>query len=108
VSEHYNWRNTLRDFARISGVLAGFCVAFIGLVLGWSLASERLFGNITFGNIKLFLYNSEFIAFNLPVQTEILIVVLFPPHLPVSIIHLCVCQLHLVRARAIPHSLPPR
>jgi len=53
VSEHYNWRNTLRDFARISGVLAGFCVAFIGLVLGRSLANERLFGTVTFGNISI-------------------------------------------------------
>lgn len=53
VNEHYNWRNTLRDYARISGVLAGFCVAFIGLVLGWSLASERLFGNITFRDMSI-------------------------------------------------------
>jgi len=53
VSRHYNWRNTLRDFARNSGLLAGFCVTFIGIVLGWSLADETLFGDITFGNISV-------------------------------------------------------
>ena len=53
VSSHYNWRNTLRDFARNSGLLAGFCVTFIGIVLGWSLADEILFGDMTFGNISV-------------------------------------------------------
>jgi len=29
----FNWRNTLSDFASIAGILAGFCVAFIGIIL---------------------------------------------------------------------------
>jgi hypothetical protein len=42
VSRGYNWRNTLTDFASVSGVLAGFCVAFIGLILGWSIADIKI------------------------------------------------------------------
>ena len=30
----YNWRNVLTDFATISGILAGFSITFIVLVLG--------------------------------------------------------------------------
>lgn len=33
----FNWRTTLSNFASISGVLAGFCVTFIALILGGQL-----------------------------------------------------------------------
>ena len=53
VNRHYNWRNTLRDFARISGFLAGFCVTFIGIIVGGSVASKVLFDKITYGNVSI-------------------------------------------------------
>ena len=46
-----NWRNTLLQYASISGVLAGFCVTFIGIVLGWSVAETAFYDAITYGNI---------------------------------------------------------
>lgn len=49
----YNWRNTLSDFASIAGILAGFGVAFIGIVLGWSVANTPIFGAITWGNVAV-------------------------------------------------------
>ena len=63
MSEGYNWRNTLKDFASISGVLAGFCVTLIGIVLGWSLGNTRLFGNITYGNISILFFGLSAVLF---------------------------------------------
>ena len=37
----HNWRNTLGDFAGISGVLAGFCFSLIVFILGSSLGDTR-------------------------------------------------------------------
>ena len=51
-----NWRNTLTDYASVSGVLAGFCVAFIGIVLGWSVADTNILGVVTYGNISVLLF----------------------------------------------------
>ena len=51
MSRGYNWRNTLTDFATISGTLAGFSIAFIGLILGWSIADVRIYQEVTFGNV---------------------------------------------------------
>lgn len=56
MSTGYNWRKTLIDFAHISGVLAGFCVAFIGIVLGWEVANTPIYGNITFGHFSILLF----------------------------------------------------
>lgn len=53
MSRGYNWRNTLKDFASVSGVLAGFCVAFIGMILGWSIADIEIYQKITFGNVAV-------------------------------------------------------
>jgi uncharacterized membrane protein len=36
----YNWRNTLTEFARTSGVLAGFCITFIALILSGKVADS--------------------------------------------------------------------
>ena len=51
----YNWRNTLTDFASIAGILAGFCVAFIGIILSWSVANTQI-GNtsLKYGDIAIF------------------------------------------------------
>jgi len=56
VSRGYNWRNTLTDFASVSGVLAGFCVAFIGLILGWSIADIKIYQQLTFGNVAVLFF----------------------------------------------------
>lgn len=55
-STGYNWRNTLTDYASISGMIAGFCVAFIGIVLGWSIADTKLYGALTFGHMAVLLF----------------------------------------------------
>jgi hypothetical protein len=69
MSRGYNWRSTLTDFAAISGTLAGFSIAFIGLVLGWSIADVQIYQSATFGNVatlffglntSLFIVASEF------------------------------------------------
>lgn len=51
----YNWREALSDFASISGTLAGFSITFIGIVLGWSLADTKIYGEITFGYVTVLL-----------------------------------------------------
>ena len=51
----YNWRNTLSDFASIAGIFSGFCVALIGIVLGWSVADTPIFGVVTWGNVSVLL-----------------------------------------------------
>ena len=56
MSTGYNWRNTLTHYASISGVLAGFCVAFIGIVLGWSVADTEIYEGITYGQIAVLLF----------------------------------------------------
>lgn len=83
MSTGYNWRNTLTHFAAISGVLAGFCVAFIALILGGPVADiEICTGGVTFGQVavlffgistalficaaELFLYAKEFDVFSIP------------------------------------------
>lgn len=56
MSRGYNWRNTLSDFASVSGVLSGFCIAFIGLILGWSIADIKIYQQITFGNVAVLFF----------------------------------------------------
>jgi hypothetical protein len=47
----YNWRDTLGDFAAVSGVLAGFTLAFVVFILGWSVATTPLVDGITWANV---------------------------------------------------------
>jgi hypothetical protein len=56
VSRGYNWRNTLVNFASISAVLAGFCVAFIGLILRWSVIDVKISEQLTFGNMAVLFF----------------------------------------------------
>ena len=56
MSVGYNWRNTLVDYASISGVLGGFCVSFIAIILGWSIADTPLFVGLTFGYVSVLLF----------------------------------------------------
>nr|MDO8080821.1 hypothetical protein [Candidatus Freyarchaeota archaeon] len=57
MSTGYNWRVTLTHFASISGVLAGFCVAFIALILGGRIADiEIYYSGLTFGQIAVLLF----------------------------------------------------
>jgi len=83
MSTGYNWRNTLTQFARISGVLAGFCVTFIALILSGRVADVDICtSEVTFGQVavllfgvsaglficaaELFLYAKEFDVFSIP------------------------------------------
>ena len=51
----YNWRNTLSDFASIAGILAGFCVAFIGIILSRSVADTQIYNiSLTYGEVAIF------------------------------------------------------
>lgn len=53
----YNWRGTLTDFARTSGVLAGFCVTFIALILGGKIGNTPIETNsVTFGQLAVLLF----------------------------------------------------
>jgi len=79
----YNWRNTLTDFAATSGILAGFCITFIALILGGPVADTEIGrSGVTFGRVavllfgistglficaaELFLYAKEFDIFSVP------------------------------------------
>ena len=88
MSTGYNWRKTLTHFAAISGVLAGFSVTFIALILGGPVANIRIsfggvyIGELTFGHVavlsfgvsaglficaaELFLCATEFDVFSIP------------------------------------------
>jgi hypothetical protein len=63
MSRGYNWRSTLTDFASISGTLAGFNIAFIGLILGWSIADVYIYQGITFGNIAILFFGLTTVLF---------------------------------------------
>jgi dolichol kinase len=53
----YNWRGTLTDFASIAGVLAGFCVTFIALILGGPVADIKICtSDVTFGQVAVLLF----------------------------------------------------
>ena len=53
----YNWRNTLTNFASLSGVLAGFCVTFIALILGGPVADIQICtSGLTFGQVAVLLF----------------------------------------------------
>ena len=49
----YNWRNTLTEYAAKSGLLAGFSVVAITLILGGSLAEFSIFFGVTFSHISI-------------------------------------------------------
>jgi hypothetical protein len=51
----YNWRDTLGDFAALSGVLAGFTLALVVFILGWSIADQPLYSGITYGHVGVLL-----------------------------------------------------
>ena len=44
----------MSDFASVAGILTGFCVALIGIVLGWSVADTPIFSELTWGNVAVF------------------------------------------------------
>ena len=83
MSTGHNWRETLTNFASISGVLAGFCVTFIALILGGPIADIQICtSGVTFGQVavllfgvstglfisaaELFLHAKEFDVFSIP------------------------------------------
>lgn len=53
----YNWRNTLSDFAAVSGILAGFSVTFIALILSTVIANVKILNcDVTFGQIAVLFF----------------------------------------------------
>lgn len=53
----YNWRNTLTNYAAIAGVLAGFCITFIALILGRSVADMEIDSSgFTFCHISILFF----------------------------------------------------
>lgn len=57
MSTGYNWIDTLVHFASISGILAGFSVTFIALILGGQVADVDICTTgITFGQISVLLF----------------------------------------------------
>jgi hypothetical protein len=60
---NYNWRNTLSDFASVAGVLGGFSVALIGVVLGWSLSSTEFLLSIPFGHFSVLFFGLSTVLF---------------------------------------------
>jgi hypothetical protein len=53
----YNWRNALSDATAVSGILAGFAIAFIGLIL--QSQKDLLLGSLTYGNWILIVYTNH-------------------------------------------------
>lgn len=55
-----NWIASLVHFASISGVLAGFCITFIALVLGGQIADVDICTKgVTFGQISVLLFGTS-------------------------------------------------
>ncbi len=53
----YNWRNTLSDQAATSGILAGFSVSLIALIVGGSIADILIPSTeITFGQLAVLFF----------------------------------------------------
>lgn len=53
----YNWRSTISDHAAISGVLAGFSVSLIGLIIGGAIADIIIhYINVTFGQLAVLFF----------------------------------------------------
>jgi hypothetical protein len=50
----YNWRNALSDATAVSGILAGFAIAFIGLIL--QSQKDFLLGSLIYDNWSLTIY----------------------------------------------------
>jgi hypothetical protein len=58
-STGYNWRNTLSAFARTAGVLAGFCITFVALLLGGRTTDTNIgFAIVKFGELAVLLFGS--------------------------------------------------
>lgn len=59
-----NWIASLVHFASISGVLAGFCITFIALVLGGQVADVDICTmGVTFGQISVLLFGTSTVFF---------------------------------------------
>lgn len=57
MSTGYNWIDALVHYASISGILAGFCVTFIALILGGQIADVNIrTTEVTFGQISVLLF----------------------------------------------------
>lgn len=55
-----NWIASLVHFASISGVLAGFCITFIALVLGGQVADlNTCITGVTFGHISVLFFGTS-------------------------------------------------
>ncbi len=60
-----NWRNTLSDFAATSGILAGFSIAFVTIVISSDVGGRTLFWTIRWGDVAVLvlgLTSATFIA----------------------------------------------
>jgi hypothetical protein len=54
----YNWRASLSDYARVSGVLAGFSITFIALILGGKVADFSIWNGVSFGQVSVLLFGA--------------------------------------------------
>lgn len=60
MSAGHNWGDVLTDFAAISGILAGFSVTFIALIMGGQVADvEICTSGVTFGQISVLLFGTS-------------------------------------------------
>lgn len=64
MSAGHNWGEVLTDFAAISGILAGFSVTFIALIMGGKVADVELCtSGVTFGQISVLLFGTSSMLF---------------------------------------------
>jgi hypothetical protein len=64
LSAGHNWLDGLAHFADISGILAGFSVAFIALIMGGQVANVGICtSGVTFGQLSVLLFGSSSIFF---------------------------------------------
>jgi len=61
----YNWRESLGDYAQVSGVLAGFCFALIVFVLSWNtpVCSTSIYGWVTYRDVSVLLIGIASVLF---------------------------------------------
>ena len=64
MSAGHNWIGALTHFAATSGILAGFSVAFIALIMGGKVADTDIcLSGITFGQVSVLLFGISSVVF---------------------------------------------
>jgi Flp pilus assembly protein TadB len=63
VGVGYNWENSLADYASRSGILGGFSISFITIIVSGQVGNQALIGGVTWGNFAVFVMGLSALLF---------------------------------------------